>query len=81
MSGRNRTDDTPIRVGSIEVASVDGGRVHVSVGDEGVTLDRRGCTDLVHALLEALDTARAQQYSDSGGSAVRRRCPRQSSPA
>ena len=56
MSGRNRTDGTPIRVGRIEVAAVDG-RVHVSVEAEGVTLDRRGCTDLVHALLEALDAA------------------------
>ena len=60
MSGRNRTDSTPIRVGPIEVAPIDG-RVHVSVGVEGVTLDRRGCTDLVHALLEALDATAVQQ--------------------
>ena len=51
---RNRTDDTPIRVGPIEVAPVDG-RVHVSLGAEGVTLDRHGVDDLVHALMEAVD--------------------------
>ena len=36
MSGTDRTDDAAIRVGPIEVAPVDG-RVHVSVGVEGVT--------------------------------------------
>jgi hypothetical protein len=55
VSTKDRTDSTPIRVGPIEVAPVDG-RVQITGADD-VTLDRRGCTDLVHALLEALDAA------------------------
>jgi hypothetical protein len=45
------------RAGPIEVAAVDG-HVHVTLGEQGVYLDRRGADDLIHAIFEAMEAIR-----------------------
>lgn len=45
------------RAGPIKIEPASSGSVHISIGHEGLYLDRVGVDDLVHALIEAMGEA------------------------